>query len=51
MTDGNEEQYTFSDYKAEDENTHHSGGRGGHADDDDEEDGGRYHKSYNCANQ
>jgi|LauGreDrversion4_2_1035121.scaffolds.fasta_scaffold183925_2 hypothetical protein len=51
MTDGNEEQYYLSDYKAEDENTHHSGGRGNRGEDEDDEEGGKYHKTYNCANQ
>ncbi len=53
MKDGEEETYTLSDYKVEDENTHHSGGKGGrnNGEDEDEEDGGGHHKTYNCANQ
>ena len=47
-----EETYTLSEFKTEDENTHHAGGRGGqYAEDEDEEDGGGYHKTYNCAHQ
>ncbi len=51
MKTGEEENYTLSDFKSEDENTHHSGGRGQNAEEGDEEDGGGYHKTYNCAHQ
>jgi len=54
MTDGEEETYFLSDYKAEEENSHHTGGKGGQSGEEgeEEEEGGAHgHRTMNCAHQ
>jgi len=48
-----EENYTLSDFKVEDENTHHQGGKKGNRDyeDDDEEESAGGHQNVRCQHQ